>query len=198
MKRTKSRVRRKFIVVSIVVAIILLLTSIIPIKLAIAYAQAPSPQAILILGGGRGREEFAAKFAKKHPDLHLWLSTGVNDEVAEIIFQDAEIPKEQVHLDRRATDTVTNFTTLVDEFNSLRIQHSYLITSDYHMPRSRAIAALVFGSRGIAVTSVSFPTNRSREPRLQTLRDCIRSVLWIATGHTGASLRQDDDSEEAE
>jgi len=187
MKSAKLKRRVKLIVVSVSITILLLLSSIIQIKLAIAYAQAPQPQAILILGGGRGRETFAAEFAKQHPDLDLWLSTGINDEDAEAVFQRAEIPEERIHLDRRATDTVTNFTTLVDDFNSLKIQHTYLITADFHMPRAKAIAAFVFGSRGIAVSPIIVPSTNPSESWLRTVRDCGRAVLWIATGYTGAN-----------
>ncbi|ELS32943.1 MULTISPECIES: YdcF family protein [Pseudanabaena] len=181
--------------IAIIAMVVLLISSIIPIKLAIAYAQAPKPQAILILGGGRGREEFAAKFAKDYPNLDLWLSTGINDEDAEVVFQNAGISEQRVHLDRRATDTVTNFTTLVDDFNNLQIQHTYLITGDFHMSRARAIAAFVFGSRSIFTTPITVPTKNPRESWLRTLRDCGRSILWIATGQTGAAPRPEEDED---
>ncbi|CAN1212034.1 hypothetical protein TUMEXPCC7403_17645 [Tumidithrix helvetica PCC 7403] len=64
------------------------------------------------------------------------------------------------------------------------------------MPRAKAIAAFVFGSRGIAVTPITVPTTNPPESWLRTVRDCGRSVLWITTGHSGASLRPDEDSEE--
>ncbi len=169
-------------------ALLVLLLSFIPVRLAIAYHQAPHPQAILTLGGDPKREEFTAQFAKIHPSLEIWVSSGTIPEKARPIFLDAGVSLERVHLDQRAVDTVTNFTSLVDDFKSRHIQHLYLITSDFHMPRSKAIATIVLGSQGIAFTPVSVPSNRPTESRLRVLRDSGRAVLWIISGRTGASF----------
>jgi uncharacterized SAM-binding protein YcdF (DUF218 family) len=166
----------------------MLLLSIIPVRLAIAYSQAPSPQAIFILGGGPEREVFTAQFAKHYPSLEIWVSSGTAPEQACAIFRDAGIPPERVHLDRRAVDTVTNFTSLVADFKNLNIQHLYLITSDFHLSRAKAIATLVLGSWGIAFTPVSVPSKEPPESLLHILRDIGRTLVWMITGRTGASF----------
>lgn len=166
--------------------LILLLTSIIPLRLAIAYHQMPLPQAILTLGGDPDREEFTAHFAQMHPSLEIWVSSP-SEKVFD--FQAAGISNTQVHIDRRAVDTVTNFTSLVKDFKKQNFQHLYLITSDFHMPRAKAIATFVLGSRGIAFTPVSVPSNVPPESWLYILRDSSRALLWIVTGRTGASLK---------
>lgn len=167
---------------------LLLLLSIIPVRLAIASYQAPNPQAILTLGGSPDREEFTAQFAKYYSSLDIWVSSGVPSEKARAIFRASGIPDSRVHLDYRAVDTVTNFTTLVADFKRLHIQHVYLITSDFHLPRSQAIATIVFGSQGITFTPVSIPSQASVESQFHILRDVGRSLLWLVTGRTGASL----------
>jgi uncharacterized SAM-binding protein YcdF (DUF218 family) len=170
--------------------LIVLLLSTIPVRLAIATISAPSPQAILTLGGGTDREEFTAEFAQVHPYLDIWVSSGTPCNTARKIFQAAGIADRRIYFDYRAIDTVTNFTTLVSDFKKRNIQHIYLITSDSHMPRARAIAALVLGSQGIAFTSVSL-SDRPEQPTeswFPLLRDIGRSLLWIVTGRTGASL----------
>ena len=166
----------------------MLLLSIIPVRLAIASYQAPDPQAILTLGGGIEREQFTAQFAKHYPSLEIWVSSGTAPEQACAIFRDAGIPPERVHLDRRAVDTVTNFTSLVADFKNLNIQHLYLITSDFHLSRAKAIATLVFGSWGIAFTPVSVPSKEPPESLLHILRDIGRTLVWMITGRTGASF----------
>ncbi|KYC36873.1 hypothetical protein WA1_45265 [Scytonema hofmannii PCC 7110] len=171
-----------------VVGLFVVVLSIIPIRLAIASYQAPFPQGIFTLGGGSDREEFTAQFAQHFPNLDIWVSTGTSPDIARSIFQTIGIPNHRLHLDYRAVDTVTNFTSLVSEFKQRRIQHLYLITSDFHMPRAKAIATLVFGSQGISFTPISVPSNRPHESLLHILRDCSRSLLWIFTGRTGASL----------
>lgn len=162
--------------------------SFIPLRLAIAQRLAPEPQAILTLGGGSQREIFTAQFAQQHPQLPIWVSSGIRKSEAKLIFQNANIPEDRVILDYRAVDTVTNFTTLVSDLQKSKIKHIYLITSDFHMPRSQAIATLVLGSRGITFTSVSIPTNQPPEPWYEVLRDFGRGIVWLFTGRTGASL----------
>lgn len=168
--------------------LILILVSFVPIRLAIAQISNPYPQAIFTLGGDLQREIFTAQFAKIHPHLEIWVSSGTSTEGANWAFNVAEIPLTRVHFDRRAVDTVTNFTSLVADFKNRGIRHLYLITADYHMRRAKAIAYLILGSQGIAFTSVSIPTDKPVEPLLRLLRDVFRSLLWIFTRHTGASL----------
>lgn len=169
-------------------ALMAALIGVIPVRLTIAHLQAPQPQAILTLGSWLDRELFTAEFAQKHPNLEIWVSSGTGPEFAGPIFRAFNIPESRVHLDRRAVDTVTNFTTLIDEFKSRQIQHLYMITSAYHLPRAKAIATLILGSQGIAFTPVSVPSGEAPESWLRIVRDIGRSLLWIVTGRTGASL----------
>ncbi|BAY66021.1 hypothetical protein NIES22_61340 [Calothrix brevissima NIES-22] len=160
----------------------------IPVRLAIAFHQAPRPQAILTLGAWIDREEFSAELAQWYPKLEIWVSSGSPPQMARKIFHDAGIPDRRFHLDYRAVDTVTNFTTLVSDFKEHNIQHLFLITSNNHMPRAKAIAFLVLGSQGIAFTPLSVPSDKPKESRLRILRDIARSLLWIVTGHTGTNF----------
>ena len=175
---------------AIAAAFPILLSGGILIRLAIARHQAPHPQAILTLGGDPERSEFTAQFARKHPALDIWVSSGVSPKQAYPIFRNANIPPNRVHLNYEALDTVTNFTSLVDEFKRLNIRHVYVITSDYHMPRAQGIATIVLGSHGIAFTPVSVPTEHPQEPWLFTLLDASRSMVWFLTGYSGASLNR--------
>ncbi len=170
-------------------ALILLLLSIIPARLAIAYYQTPLPQAILTLGGPPDREEFTAQFAQTYPSLEIWVSSGIPPKQSRAIFRAAGIPDTRVHIDRRAVDTVTNFTSLVADFKRLEIHHIYLITTDFHMPRAKAIATIVLGSQGIAFTPVSIPSKQPTESWVRILRDSGRALLWIIFGRTGASFK---------
>jgi uncharacterized SAM-binding protein YcdF (DUF218 family) len=171
-------------------AIAIGLSSIIPVKIMIAFHQTPIPQAIFVLGGDAHRMEFAAQFWQSHQDFDIWVSDfDSNLNHNRLIFQKFGVPDQRLRLDGRATDTVTNFTTLAEAFVQNKIQHIYLITSDYHMRRSRAIAAIVLGSQGIVVTPLAVPSSEDgSESLVRVLRDCGRSFLWIVTGRTGASL----------
>lgn len=152
--------------------------------------QLASPTLALVLGGDAQREEFAAQFATENPDLDVWISSGANPEYATWVFQESHVSLERLHLDYRAVDTVTNFTTLVDDLDRLGIKSVYLITSDYHMRRASTIAAIVLGSRGIHYKPLPVESERPPEPLLRSLRDGGRSILWVFTGKTGSELAQ--------
>ncbi|MGI0488918.1 YdcF family protein [Pantanalinema rosaneae CENA516] len=166
--------------------------SYIPIRLAIARWQAPQPQAILTLGGRPAREVFTADFARLHPELPIWISSGLLPKDARPLFRQQGIADERVTLDYRAIDTVTNFTTLVKDLEHQHIRHVYLITSDYHMARSQAIATIVLGSHGITFTAIAIPSTRLPEDRFRTVRDVTRSLIWLATGYTGAEIKRSE------
>jgi len=148
------------------------------------------PQALLVLGGAIEREVFAAKFALNYPELPIWVSSGSNPEFAQWVFSEAGIESDRVHLDYRAVDTVTNFTTLVDELKAQGIESVYLITSDDHMRRAQIIGEIVLGSRGISFKPVAVPSGRTPEPMEKALRDGARAILWLTTGYTGANFTQ--------
>ena len=172
-----------------VLAIAVGLFSIITVKIAIAFHQTPLPQAIFVLGGDFQRMEFAAQFWQSHKDLYICVSDfDSNLNYDRLIFQRFGVPAQRLRLDGSATDTVTNFTTLAEDFVQNKIQHIYLITSDYHIRRARAIATIVLGSQGIVVTPLAVPSlGDNSESLIRVVRDCGRSLLWLFTGRTGAS-----------
>ena len=188
MKAFLCKYKVKIFLCLIISSILILPLITIPIRLKIASYKAPQPQAILTLGGGSVREKFTASFAQSHPSLDIWVSTGIPPKQATKIFRAAGINLKRVNLDYRAADTVTNFTSLVKDFKSRKIHHLYLITSEFHMRRAKAIATFVLGSQEITFTPVSIPSNRPKESTLHVMRDAGRSLIWVFTGRTGASF----------
>ncbi len=160
----------------------------LPMRMAAAKLSHPDPQGILVLGGSPAREVLAANLARSVPQIPIWLSSGQTYKTSRQIFAQANVDWQRVNFDTRAVDTVTNFTSLVADFQAQDIRHLYLITSEYHMSRSSAIATIVLGSRGIAFTPVSVSEPREPEAQYRTVRDTIRSIIWLVTGRTGASL----------
>lgn len=162
----------------------------IPLRLWVAVHQSPRPEAILVLEGQVSRIYFAADFARQHAGLPVWVSGNPEGQDRnQAIFHRAGVAASRVTYDSCAVDTVTNFTCTVNALAASHVDHVYVITSDYHRVRSQAIAAIVFGSRGIAATPISVPSvNRVPESPWRTWRDCIRSLLWLVSGYTGAVL----------
>lgn len=194
--KTKKKQYRLIILYFILVSTVCVVISIIPIRLIIAQYQEPKPQGILVLGGNKTRFEFAAQFSHLHPNLNILVSDYFSNlEENRDIFQQAGISDKKIDYDFCPTDTVTNFTCSIDYFKQQNIQHIYLITSDYHMTRSRAIGTLVLGSQGIMITPVSVASQGyPPETKIRVIRDCIRSLIWILTGRTGASFNPDLES----
>lgn len=126
--------------------------------------------------------------AQQHPYLQIWVSSGSPEGYAQRLFTNAGIEGDRLHLDYQASDTVTNFTSLVDELQAQGIDSVYLITSDDHMRRARVIGEIVFGSRGIVLKPIPVPSERNPEPIEKSLRDGARALLWLVTGNTGANL----------
>ena len=157
-------------------------------RVKIADYHYPAPQAILVLDGDNQRMQQAVLFAKQQSALPVWISGNCSHRPdAQAMFSTVPQNPQHLHYDLRATDTVTNFTTLVDDFVNQEIRHVYLVTSDYHMQRSLAIATIVFGSRGIAVTPISQTSDKTiRESWSKLARDGGRAFLWLITGYSGA------------
>ncbi|MFM7365190.1 MAG: YdcF family protein [Cuspidothrix sp.] len=146
------------------------------------------PQAILVLGGSTPlleREKFTAKLAHQYPNIPIWISGGSPPQYTKKIFANAGVDLQRLNLDYEAVDTVTNFTTLVDELRSRGIKSVYLITSDFHMRRACIVGEIVLGSRGMNFKPVSVPSEHSPEPIQKSIRDGVRAVIWVATGYTG-------------
>lgn len=165
----------------------------LPLLMWLGYKEVKSqvvqPQAVLVLGGSTARlerEKFTADFARKNPNLPIWITGGSPKKTTERVFAKAGVDPRRLHLDYEAVDTVTNFTTLVDDLEKRGIKSVYLITSDYHMRRACVIGEIVLGSRGIIFKPVSVPSERSPEPIEKSVRDGARALVWMTTGYTGA------------
>jgi uncharacterized SAM-binding protein YcdF (DUF218 family) len=139
---------------------------------------------ILVLGGDADREAMAARLA--HRDrLPVVVSGGTNPEYAHWLFQEREgLPAAQVRLDYRARDTLTNFTSLVDDLRQARIRHALLVTSSDHMDRALLVGRIVAGSRGIHLTPVPVPCGDRCIPegRRKIWGDAVRASVWVISG----------------
>lgn len=144
------------------------------------------PEAVFVLGGHEEREKFAAQLAQHHPELDVWVSSGSPPDYARHIFAHYNVRGDRLHLDYSAQDTVTNFTSLVDQLKQRDIDSVYLITSENHMQRAQLVAQIIFGSQGIAIKPLPVPSQNPPEAKLKCLRDGLRAILWIFTGETGA------------
>ncbi len=184
----KSKLKTNITILLLFLSIVVFL-SLPLIKLKVAEVNHPVPNAILTLGGSIDREKFTFNFAKTHPNLPIWISSGSPPECVCHLFTNAGLQNPLI-LDYSAVDTVTNFTSLVQKLKNNDINHVFIITSKSHMPRAQALATIVLGSQSIAFTPVtaSSARNTSRESIWRKARDIARAYLWILIGKTGASF----------
>ena len=143
----------------------------------------PPPQMILVLGGDVERERVAAELAERD-GLPVLVSGGSNPEYAHWLFGRRGLDQGRVQLDYRATDTLTNFTSIVDELRRAKVRHVLLVTSSDHMPRAMLVGRLVAGSRGIGLTPVEVPCGARCTPEgwRKVWGDGARAALWVVTG----------------
>lgn len=191
MKPVAPVMRRWSIFIAKLLLLVLVFSiGMIPLRLAATLYQVRDPQAIVILGGDLERFYQLAEFLKLHPELDVWISCGSRQyPPIQRVLNRTDINQSQVYYDLCPVDTVTNFTCTLKPLLERNIRYVYLLTSDYHLPRSVAIATVVFGSRGIAFKPVSLPSNQPRsESWLRIMRDFLRSLFWLFTGKTGAFL----------
>ncbi|MFM2081040.1 MAG: hypothetical protein RLZZ219_1722 [Cyanobacteriota bacterium] len=143
----------------------------------------PPPQLILVLGGDVDRERAAGELARRE-GLPVLVSGGSNPEYAQWQFDRQGLDAARVQLDYRATDTLSNFTSVVDELRRSRVRHVLLVTSSDHMNRALLVGRVVAGSRGIALTPVAVPCGDRCMPegRRKVWGDGARAVLWVVTG----------------
>lgn len=148
--------------------------------------QTMEPQAIFVLGGHESREWQAAKLARDNPDLPVWISSGSPEKYAYRIFGRMGVESGRLHLNYQAQDTVTNFTTLVDDLQAEGIRSVYLVTSENHMARAQIVGDIVFGSRGIILKPIPVTSQAEPENPEKLIRDGLRALLWLGTGRTGS------------
>jgi uncharacterized SAM-binding protein YcdF (DUF218 family) len=148
------------------------------------FPSPPPPQMILVLGGDKDREIVAADLAARR-GLPVVVSGGTNPEYAHWLFQErARLPEGQVRLDYRAQDTLSNFTSLVDDLRRARIRHALLVTSSDHMDRALLVGRIVAGSRGIHLTPVAVSCGDLCVPegRRRVWGDGARAAVWVLSG----------------
>lgn len=167
--------------------------------------------AILVLGGEREREEFAARLASKRRwrggTLPLFISSGSYRYAAD--FDPTDLANPHLHrmsgvdfarlrsrlvMDRRAVDTVTNFTTMVEMLAQTGHRRLLIVTSNSHLRRSRACAAVVLGSHDIEFSfracDADVAPAHGAEPwgTARTVRDVARCLMWVCYGLSGETI----------
>lgn len=135
------------------------------------------PRVIFVLGGGAHREQFAAQFASRYPNLEIWISGGMPEQWSIPFFESQNIPRSRLRF-FPATNTVENFTSVLPAMRKLKIKQCFLVTDTWHMERACAIALILLKIKnGISYTPISIPSpyKPTQENYKKIIRDVIRA-----------------------
>jgi uncharacterized SAM-binding protein YcdF (DUF218 family) len=153
---------------------------------------------ILYLGGGDVRIKSVPEAVELYPNATVFISEweGARNRILNYL-QSKNISLKKIVYNCEATDTVTNFTTMLPELIAYGITDVYILTSDWHMERASWIGWIILGTKGIKIHY--FPTYGDTPPKpestLRTIRDYFRSIIWWYTGITFAEYRTSLDDE---
>ena len=141
-----------------------------------------SPGIILVLGGDSKRESIGLRLSKEL-NIPIIISGGSNPEHANWLIQKEGVSTRKVKLDYRAKDTISNFTSIIDDLNSAGVEHILMITSQNHFERAQATGSIIVGSQGIKLTGISIECSSYCKPEKKHKKalDTIRALTWIIT-----------------
>ncbi|MEM8780953.1 MAG: YdcF family protein [Cyanobacteria bacterium P01_G01_bin.49] len=180
--RLAKKKRTKIVKLVCLAAITLILSSLVLNVLVRSPISSRKPvDGILVLGGSIRREIYAAKLARKSPELPIIISQGSKAPCIKLIFQQKKAPIDQVLLERCAQSTFDNFFFCVPLLNQKGIHKVKLITSEEHLPRAKWLSQIHLAARGIAVEvdavkEIGVPGNE--ESPVKTFLDVARSLIW--------------------
>lgn len=139
--------------------------------------------AILHLGGNIGRLEETIRQAKLHPTATVIISSegAIQDVVNKL--QGAGIGRERVVLNPLAYDTPGNFTTTWGDVKRAGAKRVYVVTDQFHMQRSMALAKACYFGRGVEPVPCPLVGGpKYEEPQGWTVGGVAAVLLWRATG----------------
>ena len=142
---------------------------------------------VLVRGGSISREIYAAKLARKYPNLPILIARGSPDPCIVWVFQRFQSPTNNVWLEVCSRCTFTNFMFGLPVLNSWQVRKIQLITSGTHIMRAEWLAKIILGSHGIWVDLVVAPEKGvpgNQESWSKTGIDLTRSVIWAFLSQT--------------
>ena len=140
---------------------------------------------IFELGGTPSRMKTAIALAKIYHDAQIIISSEGNPVGVNDMLEAADISEDKYIFDYNAWDTVTNFTKTLQLVKSYKPENVYVVTDQFHMRRSMAIARAVYVLQGINLHPVPYlgTTSRGSEDDHLVKTDRFRAWLWRLTGY---------------
>lgn len=138
---------------------------------------------LLVLGGGIKREMLAADLLSKDKDLSVIISTGSSIPCLYRVFvKEKKIEWKRVLPNFKATDTLSNFTSILPIFKRLETKKVKVIATNGHWKRAKHLAQIVLHSNGINFEAELIDGQGHEESTLKTKLDIARAYLWLLFG----------------
>jgi uncharacterized SAM-binding protein YcdF (DUF218 family) len=137
---------------------------------------------VIELGGNISRLPHACRVALTYQGANLIISSEGGAQQCLQIALDAGLPRERIHLDYQAWDTVTNFTKTVALVKRFGTTDLHVVTDGFHMRRSIGIALIVYAMTGIRCHAKP-SSSGAPEPWHLTCADWLRALVWRLTGY---------------
>ena len=139
-------------------------------------ARPEPPQCVLVLGGCKERELEAARMfgAAAVPSARMLLLSSGAASLSELQAAAAPAAAHTVLVDRRAVDTVTNFTTVARSLAAAGVTSVACATAREHCWRALAVGTLVLGAEGESLCGSNALV--------------LPALLWLLSGLHGGSL----------
>jgi uncharacterized SAM-binding protein YcdF (DUF218 family) len=140
---------------------------------------------ILELGGNAARLYKVIELAEEHTSAEVIVSSEGSPDHVVGLLRGAGINDDRFLLDFNAWDTVTNFTETVKLIKSFKPKNLYVVTDQFHMKRSMAIARAVYFLSGIRIIPSPYMGSEPHAPEnpKYVRDDRFRAWLWRLTGY---------------
>lgn len=140
---------------------------------------------ILELGGNAARLYKVLELASEYPEAKIIISSEGSPDHVVGLLRGAGINDERFLLDFKAWDTVTNFTETVKLIKSFHPKNLYVVTDQFHMKRSMAIATAVYFLSGMRIIPNPYMGSEPHDPEnpKYVRDDRFRAWLWRLTGY---------------
>jgi uncharacterized SAM-binding protein YcdF (DUF218 family) len=140
---------------------------------------------ILELGGNAARLYKVLELASEYPEAKIIISSEGSPDHVVGLLRGAGINDERFLLDFKAWDTVTNFTETVKLIKSFHPKNLYVVTDQFHMKRSMAIATAVYFLSGMRIIPSPYMGSEPHDPEdpKYVRDDRFRAWLWRLTGY---------------
>jgi vancomycin permeability regulator SanA len=141
---------------------------------------------IIHLGGSVHRLNKAIEVYRQHPGAFIIISSESNTQQCVDKLKVAGIPSSDYVFDFNAWNTITNFTATYNYIRKRGTKTLFVVTDKFHMPRSMAIAKVVYlftGVKLVACESLEGDLNR-KEKKAQVRGAMISAALWKFFGYS--------------